>query len=408
MGAFDSLRYRDYRLLWTGAVLSNTGTWMHSVALSWYVFLLTRSAFWVSFATFAYFVPTVFSPIAGVYADRFDRKRLLVYAQLFMMANAGLLAVLVWLHQASLLAVMALTFGLGLGFTFNGTAWQAYMPSLVPVESRVNAIALNSAQFSAARVIGPAIGGVLLGVVGAGLVFGINAVSFVAVLVSLAMIRASSRPAQQASGVRDLLVGGFAYTWRHRRIRRMIAVIAVMSFFASPVTALLPIFTADVYGGGAGAYGTLAAAMGLGSVLGALAIGRRGRVTPRLIAGALVALGAVLVLFALVPLFVAGVILMVLFGSAFLIVVSGTNSDIQMQVDEEVRGRVISVWLLAFGVTYPVGSLLAGVLAEVWGAPATAITGGATCVIAGLGLWWLPGEALGEVHPDRNGIPSGR
>jgi MFS family permease len=394
MGAFDSLRYRNYRLLWTGAVLSNIGTWMHLTALSWYVFLLTRSAFWVSFVTFANFLPTVLSPIAGVYTDQFNRKKLLVYAQLFMMVSAAVLAILVWTNQANLFWVMALTFTLGTGFTFNGTTWQAYMPSLVPPESMVNAIALNSAQFSVARVIGPAIGGVLLGVTGAGLIFGINAISFLAVLVALALIRTGSGTAQQRRTVRDLLVGGFTYTWRHRRIRAMIVVIAVMSFFASPVTALLPIFAADVFGQEASGFGTLAAAMGVGSVLGALAIGRRGRVTPRLIAGALVVQGTILILFASIPVFAVGVGLLVLFGSAFLIVVSGTNSDIQMHVDEAVRGRVISAWLLAFGATYPAGSLLAGLLAEVWGAPATMVVGGAVCSLSGLGLWSLPEEAF--------------
>ncbi|HEX2089049.1 MAG TPA: MFS transporter [Actinomycetota bacterium] len=394
MGAFDSLRYRDYRLLWTGAVLSNIGTWMHLTALSWYVFLLTRSAFWVSFATFANFVPTVLSPLAGVYTDEFDRKKMLVYTQLFMMVSAGVLAILVATHHANLFWVLALTFALGIGFTFNGTTWQAYMPSLVPPESMVNAIALNSAQFSVARVIGPAIAGVLLGLAGAGLIFGINAISFVAVLVALAFIRTGSVRAPQRRTVRDLLVGGFDYTWRHRRIRAMIVVIAVMSFFGSPVTALLPIFAADVFGRGAAGYGTLAAAMGVGSVLGALALGRRGHVTPRLIAGALVALGVTLILFASISVFWAGAGLLVLFGSAFLIVVSGTNSDIQLHVDEAMRGRAISAWLLAFGTTYPAGSLLAGLLAEIWGAPATMVVGGAVCAVSGLVLWWLPQEAL--------------
>lgn len=394
MGAFDSLKYRDYRLLWTGAVLSNIGTWMHLTALSWYVFLLTGSAFWVSFATFANFLPTVLSPIAGVYTDQFNRKKLLVYAQVSMMVSAGALAVLVWTNQATLFWVMALTFTLGTGFTFNGTTWQAYMPSLVPPESMVNAIALNSAQFSMARVIGPAVGGVLLGVAGAGLIFGINAISFLAVLVALALIRTVSGPTQERRTVRDLLVGGFSYTWRHRRIRMMIVVIALMSFFASPVTALLPIFAADVFGKGAAGFGTLAAAMGVGSVLGALAIGRRGRVTPRLIAGALAVQGAILILFASIPVFWVGAALLVLFGSAFLIVISGTNSDIQLHVDEAVRGRAISAWLLAFGTTYPAGSLLAGLLAELWGAPATMMAGGAVCAVSGLVLWWLPDQAF--------------
>lgn len=384
MGAFDSLRHRDYRLLWTGAILSNIGTWMQAVALSWYVFLLTRSPFWVSFVTLANFLPTVLSPLAGVYTDQFDRKKLLGYAQMFMMVDAALLAVLVWVDRANLATVLILTFGMGLGFALNAPTWQAFVPSLVPPESMVNAIALNSAQFSVARVIGPAIGGALLGIAGAGLVFGINAVSFVAVLIALALIRAQSTGQAEHSGVRGLLFGGFSYVWRHPQIRTMITVIAVMSFFGSPVTALLPIYAANVYGRGATSYGMLAAALGLGSVFGALVLGRRGRVTPRLIGGAMVFVGIVLVCFASIHLFPVAVGFMVLYGGGFLTVVSGTNSSIQLAVDEAVRGRVISIWMFAFGAAYPIGSVLQGSLAEVWSAPAVTLVGGAVCVVAGV------------------------
>ncbi len=162
MGSFDSLRYRDYRLLWIGAVLSNSGTWMANVAVAWYVLELTRSAFWVSFVTFISFLPTVLSPIGGVYTDRFDRKRILLYAQAFMMVDAVALTLLAWTGRASLFPVMALIFGQGIGFALNGPAWMALVPSLVPPEAMVNAIALNSAQFNLARVIGPAIAGPLI------------------------------------------------------------------------------------------------------------------------------------------------------------------------------------------------------------------------------------------------------
>src|SRR5213593_4433920 len=132
MGSFDALRHRNFRLLFAGAFLSNVGTWMQAIALSWYVFLLTNSAFWVSFVTFINFIPTVLSPIGGVYTDRMDRKRILLATQSLMMVDAAVLALLTWLGDASLFAVMALTFGQGLAFALNGPTWQAFVPSLVP------------------------------------------------------------------------------------------------------------------------------------------------------------------------------------------------------------------------------------------------------------------------------------
>lgn len=403
MGSFDSLRYRDYRLMWSGAVLSNIGTWMAAVALSWYVFVLTHSAFWVSFVTFINFLPTVLSPIGGVFTDRFDRRKILFVAQAFMMIDAAALAILAWLDQANLFAVMALTFGQGLGFAVNAPAWMAFVPSLVPAASLVNAIALNSAQFSLARVIGPAVAGALIASTphGVTLTFAVNAISFVAVLVALALVRARPAGPPERRTVRDLLIGGFSYTWRHRPIRSMIGVIAVLSLFGAPVTALLPNFAADVFGRGAGGFGALAAALGAGSVLGALLLGRVGsRVTPAIIAGSLVGLAAVLLLFATIQVFAVGVALMVGYGTSFLFIVAGTNSAIQLLVDERVRGRVISIWMLAFGAFYPVGSLIAGVAAEAWGAPVIAVAGGVVCGAWGLVLLarsaWPAGRAALE------------
>ena len=397
MGSFDSLRYRNFRLLWIGAFLSNIGTWMQSIALSWYVFLLTHSPFWVSFVTFVNFVPTVLSPIGGVYTDRLDRKRILLATQTFMMADAVVLAVLAWMHHATLFAVMALTFGQGLAFAFNGPTWQAFVPSLVPPDAMVNAIALNSGQFSLARVIGPAIAGVIIAAWsnGAALVFSVNALSFLTVIGALGLMRATPyRPAELRS-VREQLRSGLAYTWRNRRIRAMIAGIAVVSFFAAPASALLPLFAADVYGRGAGSYGSLAAALGLGSVGGALVLGRLGnRVGKRVIATAMASVGAVLLVFGSTDAYPLGLAMMFLFGSAYLLVVSGTNSDIQLAVEDQMRGRVIGIWVVAFGVAYPAGSLLAGLLASVWGPQATAVAGAAVCLAWGLGmLRWTPGPS---------------
>jgi MFS family permease len=397
VGSFDALRHRNFRLLFIGAFLSNVGTWMQAIALSWYVFLLTHSAFWVSFVTFVNFIPTVLSPIGGVYTDRLDRKRILLATQSFMMMDAALLATLAWLHHATLFTVLALTFGQGLAFALNGPTWQAFVPSLVPPEAMVNAISLNSAQFSLARVVGPAVAGVVIASysAGAALVFTVNAVSFLTVIGALMMMRTRPVVVAERERVRDLLRTGLAYTWENRRIRAMIAAIAVVSFFAAPAASLLPVFAAKVYGRGAGTYGSLAAALGVGSVAGALTLGRLGnRIGRRVVALAATSAGVSLLLFGAVRSYAAGLILMFLFGAAYLLVISGTNSDIQLAVDDRLRGRVISVWMLAFGVTYPVGSLLAGVAASVWGAPTTVVAGAVVCCFWGLGmLRWFPGPA---------------
>jgi MFS family permease len=402
MGSFDSLRYRDYRLVWSGAFLSNCGTWMQAIALNWYVFLLTHSAFWVSFVTFINFMPTVVSPIGGAYSDRYDRRRILLITQSFMLVDAAALAILVWRGHGSLLWVLLLTFGLGLAVGFNNPTWMAFVPSLVPPESLVNAIALNSAQFSLARVIGPGIAGALIAVTSAALVFGINAISFVAVLAALLLV--SSRPAQrvQEGRVRELLMSGFRYTWNDPHLRAVIGAIGVSSLFAAPVSALLPIFAAKVYGMGSGAYGALAAAMGLGSVIGALVVARMGnRVSAVLVAGSLLALGVVLEVFSAIPLFVVGLAMMLLYGAAFLVAIASTNGDIQLHVDDTMRGRVLSLYFLSFGALFPLGSLAAGGAADVIGARWTMGIGAAVCIAWGARLFlrFRGPAAAGDMHP---------
>jgi MFS family permease len=398
MGSFDSLRYRNYRLLWIGAILSNVGTWMQTIALAWFVLLLTHSAFWVSFITFINFIPVILSPVGGVYSDRIDRKKILLVTQTFMMADAAVLAVLAWTGHATLFAVMALTFGQGVAFAFNGPTWMAFVPSLVPPEAMVNAIALNSAQFSLARVVGPAIAGVIIALSsrGAAIVFAINALSFLTVLVALWLIRYKAQAQRVTRTVRSQLRGGLAYTLGNRRIRTMIVAIGVMSFFAAPASALLPIFASDVFHRGAGAYGSLAASLGLGSLAGALVLGRLGnRVSPTIVSGAMIGLGVFLVLFASIPSYPVALVSIFLFGCSFLLFVSGSNSDIQLQVDEGYRGRVISIWMLSFGTMYPIGSLLAGVATVAWGAQTTTLVGALFCGLWGAGmLWRFRGPAL--------------
>jgi MFS family permease len=389
MTAFRSLRYRDYRLVWTGAIISNTGTWMQNVALSWYVLQLTGSAFWVGAVTFFNFVPMWLSPLGGVLADRFDRRRILLVTQSAMMVAALVLGVVSAAEGAGIVAVMLLTLLSGLAFAVDAPTRQAFFPSLVPREAMVNAIALNSAQFSLARVIGPAIGGVLVATVGVTPVFWVNAASFLAVLGALAAVR--SRPVAASPDARRTPSGlraGLRYAWRDPMVRVLILSVAVLSVFASPVSALLPVYARDVFGRGAGGFGLLAAALGVGSVIGAVALGRLGRVRPGMIAAGLALAGIALVGLALSRIFVLGLVAMLVFGAAYLFAISATNSQIQISVDESVRARVLGLFLLAFGGLFPLGSLVAGAVATRIGVETTTIAGAAICVVWGAGLAW--------------------
>ena len=368
-------------------MISNTGTWMQNVALSWYVFTLTRSAFWVGAVAFASFFPMWLSPLGGVLADRFDRRRILLATQSVMMLAATALAVLVATGTATLASVLVITLLGGLAFAVDAPTRQAFFPGLVPRDSMVNAIALNSAQFSLARVIGPAIAGTMIAAFGVTPVFWINAVSFLAVLSALTTVRERPRTAE-GDAPADGLRAGLAYAWRHPLTRMLILSIAVLSVFAGPISALLPVFADEVFHRGPTGLGVLAAAMGAGSVLGAVVLGRIGRVRPPMIAAGIVVSGAALVLLALSTSFVAAVALMLVFGGGYLFTVSATNSQIQTTVDERLRARVVGLFLLAFGGLFPVASLVAGTLADAIGVELTTAGGAAVCLAWGLGLLW--------------------
>jgi MFS family permease len=203
--------------------------------------------------------------------------------------------------------------------------------------------------------------------------------------------------------VRELLASGFRYTWNDRRLRAVIGAIGVSSFFAAPVSALLPIFAAKVYGGGSGVYGALAAAMGVGSVIGALVVARLGnRVSPAIVAASLVGVGVVLAMFAAIAAFAAGLVLILLYGAAYLVAIAATNGDIQLHVEESMRGRVLSLYFLSFGALFPLGSLAAGSVAELIGVRWTTAIGAAVCVVWGARLFVRfrrPATSLGIAGP---------
>lgn len=385
MGVFHSLRYRDFRVMWLGAALSNVGTWMMWVALHWYVLQATHSAFWVGAIDFAIFFPMWLSPFGGVLVDRFDRKKVLLVTQAVMMLEGIALAVLSQAGHATPRVVFGLTLIMGLAFSVDAPARHAFFPSLVPREAMVNAIALNSGQFSLARVLGPAIAGPMIALAGVTPVFWINAFSFLTMLGALLLVR-SPYQGPEPGRPKATLGEGVRYAWRHPVVRAMLATILVFALFGDAIHVLLPVFADVVFGRGVRAYGWLVAVMGTGSVVGALILGRLGRSSPRLVGLGLAVCGASLVALAAVGSFAAALPLVFLFGAAFLFTVSSANGQIQTSVDEAVRGRVVALYMTLFGGVFPLGALAAGAIADRIGAPLTTLAGGVVVIAFGIGL----------------------
>jgi MFS family permease len=390
---FQPLATRAYRLAFCGAVLSNTGTWMQNVAVQWLVYQQTGSAAWVGLATFAQFIPLFLAgPVGGVLADRWDRKRLLLGAQSWMMGWSVLLAVLTLTGVVTAPLVVCTVLALGFGFAFHGPTWQTVVPHLVPREQLTQAIALNSAQMATARILGPALGGVLIPFVGAGGVFVLNAISYVAVLVAIAMLRLPAREPGERSSILGELRGGVRYARTHRELAWLIGAVLAVSLCAAPLVALLPVYAEDVLGGGARTLGMLMACLGAGSLVGALLLGElanRFR-TPALVGGALILLGSATLLVALAPLAGAAAVgataaAVMVTGGFRLVAVSASNSRLQLRADDLYRGRVLSLMFLAFGGAFPIGALAAGAAADVVGVQwVTALLGVLTVVSGAL------------------------
>jgi MFS family permease len=388
--ALRPLAVRDYRLVFVGAALSNTGTWMHRVAVDWLVYQQTDSPAWVGIVSFAQFLPlALVGPFGGVLADRLDRRRILLAAQAFMMASAALLAALTLAGAATPLLLVAVSFALGLGFAFSGPTWLSTIPSLVPRELLTSAIALNSARFSAARVVGPALGGVLIAAIGAGGVFVVNAVSYLAIVIALAALHVPPLPERPPERVLAQLRQGVSYAVHHRTILWLMAAVMGVSLLAAPLVTLLPVYARDVLGGGARTLGLLTASLGVGSLIGSVALAQIGdRLRPAvLIAGGVVALAIATGGVALAPglaVTAAAVVGTGLFRTGS---VAASSSRIQALAEEAYRGRVTSLFLLSFGLAYPVGALATGAAAEVWGVQAVTAAMGVGTALVGWCLW---------------------
>jgi MFS family permease len=385
--AVRALRYRNFTLFWSGAFVSNIGTWMQNITVPYVLFQLTNSAAWVGLATFVQFLPgMILAPWAGSVADRFPRRIVLLISQ----TAAGLVALALWLawveHWRSPGLILLLVGAGGCVQGMTVASWQAFVTELVPREDLLNAITLNSAQFNAARAVGPAIGGAALGAFGPSWAFLFNAVSYGAVLVALMLVTVRAVPrARPETRVFGQFAEGVRYVVRHTGIIVAIAMVGAVALLAMPVFTLAPVFAKKVYHVGASGYGWLTAAYGLGAVLGAVLLGSLGDTIKRSRLALIAVLGysVTLVAFGLAPSFWFGVVALALGGMCFLGSVATLNTSVQLLVAEELRGRVIAVYIMAFTAGYPLGALIQGWMADAIGVQTTVVIAGIVLAVVG-------------------------
>ena len=377
---FQAFRYGDFRLMWGGAFTSTSGTWMQQVAQSWLVLEMTGSAFYLGLVGFLGDLPILlFSLFGGVVADRLDRRKLLLGSQFIQMTCAFILTALVLLDQLRIWHILALVFVGGTGQSFGGPAYAAIIPGLVKREDVPNAIALNSIQFNLARMVGPLLAGVVLAAAGVAWCFALNGLSFVAVIISLYLIRATFVPEKTTDSVLTGLRNGFVYMKTQGPLWQLSVLGFVSTFCGIPLMTLLPVFAKDVFGMGATGYSHLMATSGAGAITGALLYAgfARRESHGRTVLGAQIAFALLLATFALsrnlalsyVVLFLAGVCLITLFATI--------TSLVQLNVAERMRGRVMSIFMFAFRGGMPLGSLTVGYLASQFSPPTALLMGSA-------------------------------
>ncbi len=364
---FHAFRYRDSRLMWCGAFTSTIGTWMQTVSQAWLVFTLTGSPFYLGLIAFLGEAPIMlFSILGGAAADRIDRRKLLLGSQYVQMSSAFILTALVYFDSIQIWHFMVLVSLVGTAQAFGAPAYQALIPGLVKRKDMPNAIALNSIQFNLARVLGPVLAGVVMDSLGAAACFALNGISFLAVILSLLLIRSSFSPAPSDDSVWHQIKQGFSFVKGQGALWQLSVLGFASTFFGLPLLTLLPVFARDVFDLGSGGYANMMAFSGVGAVVGALLYANqawmknRGRFVLRvqLLLSVLLALFAFSqnLYFAWVLLFLAGICMMSLFASI--------TSLVQLATTDEMRGRVMSIFTVSFRGGIPLGNLLGGALAS--------------------------------------------
>ncbi|MEO7648951.1 MAG: MFS transporter [Bryobacteraceae bacterium] len=387
---FKAFSYPDFRLWWVGAFTSSIGTWMQKVAQSWLVLEITKSPFLLGLDSFLGDIPILlFSLLGGVVADRMDRRHLLILSQVAQLSCAFLLAALIALGGVKIWQILTLSFIVGTAQAFGGPANQALVPSLVKQEDLPNAIALQSIQFNLARVIGPALGGIAFTSLGYVWCFSLNGVSYVAVIVSLLLLTHKFIPMKATVSVLTSMREGIGFIRNQKAMVALIVLAFCMTMLGVPLLTFLPVFAKDVFHSGPSTFTTLLSISGAGAVTGALIVAALGNIANkgRAVLMMLTFLGGSIAAFALSKsLILSGVILFIA-GIALVAVFAMMSSLVQLITVNEMRGRVMSVYNVAFRGGMPIGSLLTGWLVPIFSAPTVLAVNGV--LLFALGLYYL-------------------
>ena len=402
VSALRPLRSRNFALVWSAALVSNVGSWMQTVALGVVVTARTHDPLWTGLVAAAAFVPLgLLAPLGGAVADRVDRRRWLLLTTVGEAGSAAALAVLAAGHAAPGWMVLLALIG-GACAAVGWPAYQAMLPDLVPREDLLAAVSLSSAQFNLGRVVGPALAGVVLVAGSAAWAFAVNAVSFGSVVVALLILRLPP-PAESAdtSGVLSRTLSGARLAWAEPGCRSAIGLIAVVALIGSPFIALVPAFAIEGLHRGAVGTSVLVTAQGVGAVAGALALASMARVLGRrrLLVRALLAFPVALVLYGWASSLLPATLAILAVGAAYIGVLSGLNTVVQLRAPAAARGRVLGLYMMALGTIYPVGAIAEGALARAVGIRSVTVFSGVLLLVLMLAVMRLrPGaiEALDD------------
>lgn len=394
---FRALTVRNYRLFFAGQGISLIGTWIQRTTMGWFVYRLTESPFLLGLISFLSMIPSIFiSPFAGTWADRWNRHKIIIGTQIAFFIQSSLLALFVVtgvIDSSRIWVLMLLSVAQGMIEGVDAPIRQSFVIDLVKVRSMVpNAIAMNSAMFNGARLIGPALGGFLIQVFGEGLCFSINAVSYIAVILMLFMMRIQYEPmVQDKESTLKKILEGWRYAWHQFPIRVLVMNLAVYTMFGMSYATILPVFVRDVLKGQSSTMGLMLSTAGIGALLGSFFLASR--TTIRGIASRMLFIGAgvsaTLIVFSFSKSIYINMPLMVIIGFGMMMQMASTNTLIQSVVDDKMRGRVLSIYTMAFTAVTPFGSLLVGSLSSTWGVqPALAI-----CALICL-IWSLSGFSI--------------
>ncbi|MCL4458778.1 MAG: MFS transporter [Chloroflexi bacterium] len=385
---FVALRHYNFRLFWYGQLISLIGTWMQSVAQGWLVLQLTNSPFFLGLVGAARALPILFFTLfGGVVADRVNKRILIIGTQSASMLLALLLAVLTSTGHIRVWDVLIVAFLLGTVDAFDRPARQAFVVEMVGKEDLMNAIALNSSVMNGARIVGPALAGVLVSLIGVAGCFYLNGVSFLAVIAGLLLMRlAPSSPVKQGDSVWQNILEGVDYIYRDSALLPLVILVALVSIFCMPYSALMPVFARDILHAGATGLGLLMSAAGLGALTGALSLAALGNFRHKgyLLLGPALALSLALSVFSLSHWLLLSLVALVAVGWSMMTYTAVTSTLLQTMVPDRLRGRVMSVYTFMFSGMTPLGNLQAGIVAEYWGAPFAILLGALLCGLLNL------------------------